>query len=97
MLRTTIILGVLMLLALAGCSPGAATPDPAAVEQAVQSTLTALAPRETATQPPPAATPTAESALELPPAGEYQPALDVVSVRGDPNAPVTIVEFSDFK
>lgn len=85
----TILLAMMVLLALAGCASSTPTPDPAVIERAVQATLTAMA--------PPAPSPTAPPALELPSARPFQPTAEKVTVKGDPNAPVTIIEYSDFK
>jgi len=85
----TILLGMMVLLALAGCASSTPTPDLAVIERAVEATLTAMA--------PPAPSPTSPSALESPPPRPFQPAAETVTVKGDPNAPVTIVEYSDFK
>lgn len=80
---------IVLSLALMGC----AGPDPAAVEGAVQATLTAMAPAQRPTvSPGPTAT------LILPPARkDFVPQPEVASVKGDPSAPVTIVEFSDYQ
>ena len=98
-----ILLGALVFLALIGYGRGRSTPtaDPEVVAQAVEATLTAMAPQEAATrspaEPAPAPSPTTRSSLALPPIRQLQPAAENVTVKGDPNAPVTIIEYSDFK